>query len=106
MSVLHLANLSQVDLHWSYLTPLSEQIAITEQENVDNIVYSTSVPTTCNIPRAPTALLVDLSGSVELLRAPDGHIVPLDTFIRAQVRPIIYLALIGLIKHFPESRVL
>jgi hypothetical protein len=51
-------------------------------------------------------LLVDLSGSVELLRAPDGHIVPLDTFIRAQVRLIIYLPLVGFIKHFLESRVL
>jgi hypothetical protein len=67
MSLLHPLNLAQVDLHWFYLTPLSEQIAIT----------------------TPTALLVDLSGSAELVRAPDGRIVPLDTFIRAQVRPII-----------------
>ncbi|KAJ7252303.1 hypothetical protein C8J57DRAFT_1665195 [Mycena rebaudengoi] len=53
-------------------------------EKVDHIIHSTSVPTTYDVPRTPTALLVDLPGSVELLRAPDGHIVPLDTFIRAQ----------------------
>jgi hypothetical protein len=80
-----------------------QQIAITWQENVDRIVHSTSVPTANNIPRTPTAFLVDLSRSVELLRAPDGRIVFLNTFIRAWVRPIIYLVLIGLIKHFPES---
>ncbi|KAF8145124.1 hypothetical protein K438DRAFT_1992171 [Mycena galopus ATCC 62051] len=61
-----------------------QQIAITRQEKVDHIVHSTSVPTTYDVPRAPTALLVDLSSSVELLRAPDGRIVSLDTFIRAQ----------------------
>ncbi|KAF8180454.1 hypothetical protein K438DRAFT_2171413 [Mycena galopus ATCC 62051] len=61
-----------------------QQIAITRQEKVDHIVHSTSVPTTYDVPRAPTALLVDLSSSVELLRIPDGRIVSLDTFIRAQ----------------------
>ncbi|KAJ7263904.1 hypothetical protein C8J57DRAFT_1718899 [Mycena rebaudengoi] len=61
-----------------------QQIAITRQEKVDHIIHSTSVPTTYDVPRTPTVLLVDLSGSVELLRALDGHIVPLDTFIRAQ----------------------
>ncbi|KAJ7888864.1 hypothetical protein B0H14DRAFT_3713516 [Mycena olivaceomarginata] len=61
-----------------------QQTAITRQEKVDHIVHSTSVPTTYDVPRTPTALLVDLSGSVELLRAPEGHLVPLDTFIRAQ----------------------
>ncbi|KAJ7800059.1 hypothetical protein B0H14DRAFT_2616554 [Mycena olivaceomarginata] len=60
--LVHPPNLAQVDLHWFYLTPLSEEIAIT----------------------TPTALLVDLSSSAELLRAPDGRIVPLGTFIRAQ----------------------
>ncbi|KAJ7231977.1 hypothetical protein C8J57DRAFT_1729999 [Mycena rebaudengoi] len=64
-----------------------QQIAITRQEKVDHIIHSTSVPMTYDVPRTPTALLVDLSGSVELLRAPDGHIVPLDTFIRAQTPP-------------------
>ncbi|KAJ7774684.1 hypothetical protein B0H14DRAFT_2631897 [Mycena olivaceomarginata] len=61
-----------------------QQTAITRQEKVDHIVHSTSVPMTYDVPRTPTALLVDLSGSVELLRAPEGHLVPLDTFIRAQ----------------------
>jgi hypothetical protein len=67
MSLLHPPNLAQVDLHWFYLTPLSGQIAIT----------------------TPTALLMDPSGWAELFRAPDSRIVPLDTFIRGQVRPII-----------------
>ncbi|KAJ7266080.1 hypothetical protein C8J57DRAFT_1469931 [Mycena rebaudengoi] len=61
-----------------------QQIAITRQEKVDHIIHSTSVPTTYDVPRTPTVLLVHLSGSVELLRALNGHIVPLDTFIRAQ----------------------
>ncbi|KAJ7773532.1 hypothetical protein B0H14DRAFT_2632149 [Mycena olivaceomarginata] len=61
-----------------------QQTAITRQKKVDHIVHSTSVPPTYDVPQTPTALLVDLLGSVEMLWALEGPLVPLNTFIRAQ----------------------
>ncbi|KAJ7826965.1 hypothetical protein B0H13DRAFT_2440016 [Mycena leptocephala] len=45
----------------------SAQIVITRQLKVNEIVHCTSVPSTFDVPRKPTAMLIDLSGSSHLL---------------------------------------
>lgn len=63
----------------------AEQIQITRQLTVDEIVEVSKVPSTWDVPRIPTAFLVDLSDSQELLEASNGKIRPLDAFIRSEV---------------------
>ncbi|KAJ7936884.1 hypothetical protein B0H13DRAFT_2430847 [Mycena leptocephala] len=62
----------------------SAQIVITRQLKVDEIVHCTSVPSTFDVPRKPTAILIDLSGSSHLLVTPEGKFMPVDKFIRGE----------------------
>ncbi|KAJ7931025.1 hypothetical protein B0H13DRAFT_2263941 [Mycena leptocephala] len=70
---------------WSLAVDLDRQIVITRQLEVDEIFHRTSVPSTYDVPRKPTAILVDLSGSAHLLVTPDGKLMPVDKFIRGEV---------------------
>jgi hypothetical protein len=63
----------------------SRQIKITRQLKVDEIVHMTHVPSTFGVPRTPTAILIDLSGSAHLLMTPSGAFMVVDRFIRAEV---------------------
>ncbi|KAF8180260.1 hypothetical protein K438DRAFT_2171820 [Mycena galopus ATCC 62051] len=63
---------------------IGQQIKITRQLKVDNLLYVTRVPPTFNVPRTPTALLLDLSASSHLLKKPDGGCMMVDSFIRAE----------------------
>lgn len=63
----------------------SRQIKITRQLKVNEIVHMTHVPSTFDVPRTPTAILIDLSGSAHLLMTPSGAFMVVDRFIRAEV---------------------
>ncbi|KAJ7862404.1 hypothetical protein B0H14DRAFT_2575473 [Mycena olivaceomarginata] len=62
----------------------SRQIKITRQLKVNEIVHMTHVPSTFDVPRTPTAILIDLSGSAHLLMTPSGAFMVVDRFIRAE----------------------
>ncbi|KAJ7801380.1 hypothetical protein B0H14DRAFT_2615353 [Mycena olivaceomarginata] len=62
----------------------SRQIKITRQLKVDEIVHMTHVPSTFDVLRTPTAILIDLSGSAHLLMTPSGAFMVVDRFIRAE----------------------
>jgi hypothetical protein len=64
----------------------SGQIQITRQLKVDNIVEISSVPSTWNVPRTPTAYCIDLSASKSLLTTESGKVLNIDTYIRSEVR--------------------
>jgi hypothetical protein len=66
----------------------SAQIVITRQLKVDEILHRTSVPSTFDVPRKPTAILVDLSSSAHLLVTPDGNFMHVDKFIRGEIGPL------------------
>ncbi|KAK7035599.1 hypothetical protein R3P38DRAFT_3483325 [Favolaschia claudopus] len=53
-------------------------------ERVDTIEYISHVPPTFDVPRNPTALILDLSGTPELLTNRQGKAIPIDRFIRAE----------------------
>ncbi|KAK7036945.1 hypothetical protein R3P38DRAFT_3182952 [Favolaschia claudopus] len=59
-------------------------LKITWQERVDTIEYISHVPPTFDVPRNPTALLLDLSGTPEMLTNRQGKAIPIDRFIRAE----------------------
>jgi hypothetical protein len=61
------------------------QIKITCQLKVDNLLYFTTVPPTFDVPRTPTAILLDLSGSCHLLKKADSSFMSVDRFIRNEV---------------------
>ncbi|KAJ7440049.1 hypothetical protein FB451DRAFT_1191835 [Mycena latifolia] len=61
-----------------------ENIRITRELTVDEIVEVSEVPSTWNIPRRPTAYMVDLSGLRELLKTHTGKQQSLDAFIRSE----------------------
>ncbi|KAJ7210230.1 hypothetical protein C8J57DRAFT_1540028 [Mycena rebaudengoi] len=58
------------------------RIKITCQLKVDNLLYFTTVPPTFDVPRTPTAILLDLSGSCHLLKKADSSFMSVDRFIR------------------------
>ncbi|KAJ7268270.1 hypothetical protein C8J57DRAFT_1227989 [Mycena rebaudengoi] len=62
----------------------SGQIKITRQLEVDNIVELSSVPSTWDVPRTPSAYRVDLSASKSLLTTESGKVLNIDTFIRSE----------------------
>ncbi|KAJ6496154.1 hypothetical protein C8R45DRAFT_1094409 [Mycena sanguinolenta] len=62
---------------------MMSQIAITRQLKVDEIIHLTAVPPTFDVPRKPTAILLDLSGRPDLLTR-DGKPVTIDKFVRAE----------------------
>ncbi|KAF8198855.1 hypothetical protein K438DRAFT_2115658, partial [Mycena galopus ATCC 62051] len=66
------------------LVTRGQQIKITRQLKVDNLLYVTRVPPTFNVPRTTTALLLDLSASSHLLKKPDGGCMAVDSFIQAE----------------------
>ncbi|KAK7033366.1 hypothetical protein R3P38DRAFT_3313383 [Favolaschia claudopus] len=49
-----------------------EEITITRQCKVHEIIHMTTVPSTFSIPRSPTAILLDISSSAHLLRRGNG----------------------------------
>lgn len=67
------------------LVSKGQWIKITRQLKVDNLFYFTTVPPTFDVPRTPTAILLDLSGSSHLLKKADGNFVSVDTFIRTEM---------------------
>ncbi|KAJ7172777.1 hypothetical protein C8R43DRAFT_1208781 [Mycena crocata] len=62
----------------------SQQIRITRQLSVDEMVKITVVPRTWTVPHTSTAYLVDLSESPDVLKTSSGKVVSLDTFIREE----------------------
>ncbi|KAJ7237946.1 hypothetical protein C8J57DRAFT_1566399 [Mycena rebaudengoi] len=58
------------------------RIKITRQLKVDNLLYFTTVLPTFDVPRTPTAILLDLSGSCHLLKKADSSFMSVDRFIR------------------------
>ncbi|KAK6981621.1 hypothetical protein R3P38DRAFT_2664122 [Favolaschia claudopus] len=61
-----------------------EEIMITRQLYVREIVHMTTVPPTFDVPHTPTAILLDLSSSAHLLRRANGNDMTIDAFIRAE----------------------
>ncbi|KAJ6509672.1 hypothetical protein DFH09DRAFT_1100727 [Mycena vulgaris] len=61
-----------------------QRIKITRQLKVDNLLCFTTVPPTFDVPRTPTAILLDLSGSSHLLKKADGNFMSVDRFIRTE----------------------
>ncbi|KAF8185557.1 hypothetical protein K438DRAFT_1765781 [Mycena galopus ATCC 62051] len=59
-------------------------ISITRQQKVDKIVDTSTVESTWTVPRTPIAIRVDVSQCMEKLTLPDGQILSLDAFIRAE----------------------
>ncbi|KAJ7737198.1 hypothetical protein B0H14DRAFT_2638802 [Mycena olivaceomarginata] len=66
------------------LVSKGQWIKITRQLKVDNLFYFTTVPPTFDVPRTPTAILLDLSGSTHLLKKADGNFVSVDRFIQTE----------------------
>ncbi|KAJ6619645.1 hypothetical protein B0H10DRAFT_1946692 [Mycena sp. CBHHK59/15] len=62
----------------------SQQIQITRQLDVNQIVEVSSVPSTWNVPRTPTAFLVDASDSQDLLTTQTGKSLSIDAYIRSE----------------------
>ncbi|KAJ7162464.1 hypothetical protein C8R46DRAFT_1104607 [Mycena filopes] len=60
------------------------KFSITRQQRVDEIIDSSTVEATWTVPRTSVAIRVDLSQSREKLTLPNGNILPLDAFIRAE----------------------
>ncbi|KAJ7216253.1 hypothetical protein C8J57DRAFT_1255339 [Mycena rebaudengoi] len=64
------------------LVSKGHRIKITRQLKVNNLLYFTTVPPTFDVPRTPTAILLDLSGSCHLLKKADGSFMLANRFIR------------------------
>ncbi|KAK6985119.1 hypothetical protein R3P38DRAFT_3450565 [Favolaschia claudopus] len=62
----------------------NEEIMITRQLYVREIVHMTTVPPTFDVPHTPTAILLDLSSSAHLLHRANGNNMTIDAFIRAE----------------------
>ncbi|KAK6966559.1 hypothetical protein R3P38DRAFT_2816049 [Favolaschia claudopus] len=59
-------------------------LKITRQDRVDTIEYISHVPPTFDVPRNPTAFLLDLFSTPELLTNRLGKTIPIDKFIRSE----------------------
>ncbi|KAF8187392.1 hypothetical protein K438DRAFT_1764985 [Mycena galopus ATCC 62051] len=59
-------------------------ISITRQQKVDEIIDTSTVESTWTVPCTPIAIRVDVSQCMEKLTLPDGRILSLDAFIRAE----------------------
>ncbi|KAK6977218.1 hypothetical protein R3P38DRAFT_3237592 [Favolaschia claudopus] len=62
----------------------NEEITITRQLYVREIVHMTTVPPTSDVPHTPTAILLDILNSAHLLRHANGNNMTIDAFIRAE----------------------
>jgi hypothetical protein len=60
-------------------------VRITTKEVVENIVHLDSVPTIWEVPRVPSAYVVDLSNDTKLPLGNDGNLRTLTSFIRQEV---------------------